>query len=101
MARTTDIMANILQTLLGGASSSHQGLLVTQGAHQAAQQGPAGPRGPSKAAAMQSMSQMALLRVAAAEYPSAPLYSVPGDHKLIQRPEIATSSRRACNRSGH
>ena len=69
MARSTDVMANILQTLFGEAAAGHQGLLVTTGAQQAAQQWPGGPHGPSKAAAMQGMSQMALLRVAAAEYP--------------------------------
>ena len=69
VARSTDVMAHVLQTLFGEASVGHQGLLVTQGAQQAAQQGPGGPCGLAKAAAMQGMSQMALLRVAAAEYP--------------------------------
>ena len=76
VTRSTDVMANVLQTLFSEASSGHQGLLVTKGAQQAAQQGPGGPCGRSKAAAMQGMSQMALLRVAAAEHPGTALAHV-------------------------
>ena len=71
VTRSTDVQANMLQTLFGAASAGHQGTLSTHGATQHSQQGAGGPRGCARGAAMQGMASMALLRVAAAEYPGA------------------------------
>lgn len=74
VTRSTDMQANMLQTLFGAAAAGHRGLLTTHGAFQDGQRGAAGSATASRAAAMQGMASMALLRVAAAEFPGAQAY---------------------------